>query len=261
MARAIRKGAMNKLVLAFGALFSASSIVSAAPTIDFTGLGWPSFNSTGTDNTSFAGIAISGFTYTAPSTYAQNSGFLWLRNNADDHGLGYCSDGTNCGAADTTGNGDYNEVSNEFKNEVIRLTRPTGKAWTDIEVSSLDTGGTNNNEMGTFYWSNSATPNLNNTTNLINFSHNGLGWNTTTEEGSIFSYLVAHGFDVNAQYVFFRGGGYDSAGTLTNGTNDDYLVWGVNVAAIPEPETYAMLLAGLGLLGFSAQRRNLKLAA
>ena len=39
-------------------------------------------------------------------------------------------------------------------------------------------------------------------------------------------------------------GGY--SGTIT--TNP--------VAAIPEPETYAMMLAGLGLLGFSARRRN-----
>jgi hypothetical protein len=33
-----------------------------------------------------------------------------------------------------------------------------------------------------------------------------------------------------------------------------------NVAAIPEPETYAMLLAGLGLLGFFARRRAQKAA-
>lgn len=33
------------------------------------------------------------------------------------------------------------------------------------------------------------------------------------------------------------------------------------VASIPEPETYAMLLAGLGLLGFAARRRKLKEAA
>jgi hypothetical protein len=32
-------------------------------------------------------------------------------------------------------------------------------------------------------------------------------------------------------------------------------------AAIPEPETYAMLLAGLGLLGFAARRRKQKEAA
>jgi type VI secretion system secreted protein VgrG len=31
---------------------------------------------------------------------------------------------------------------------------------------------------------------------------------------------------------------------------------GVPVAAVPEPETYAMLLAGLGLIGFTARRRK-----
>lgn len=35
----------------------------------------------------------------------------------------------------------------------------------------------------------------------------------------------------------------------------------LGVSPIPEPETYAMLLAGLGLLGFAARRRKLKLAA
>jgi hypothetical protein len=30
----------------------------------------------------------------------------------------------------------------------------------------------------------------------------------------------------------------------------------VNVAAVPEAETYAMMLAGLGLVGFAARRRK-----
>lgn len=30
----------------------------------------------------------------------------------------------------------------------------------------------------------------------------------------------------------------------------------INIAAVPEPETYAMLLAGLGLIGFTARRRK-----
>jgi len=32
----------------------------------------------------------------------------------------------------------------------------------------------------------------------------------------------------------------------------------LNVAAIPEPETYALLMAGLGLIGFVARRKNVK---
>lgn len=38
--------------------------------------------------------------------------------------------------------------------------------------------------------------------------------------------------------------------------------WGLNnitvegVSAVPEPETYAMLLAGLGMIGFMARRRK-----
>ena len=48
------------------------------------------------------------------------------------------------------------------------------------------------------------------------------------------------------------------AGTRT-GTYGSYAgnigIAPVNVSAIPEPETYAMMLAGLGLLGFSARRR------
>ena len=39
------------------------------------------------------------------------------------------------------------------------------------------------------------------------------------------------------------------------------LSFGALAAPIPEPETYAMLLAGLGLLGFAARRRKLKEAA
>lgn len=34
-----------------------------------------------------------------------------------------------------------------------------------------------------------------------------------------------------------------------------------NISAVPEPDTYAMLLAGLGMLGFAARRRNEKKAA
>jgi hypothetical protein len=34
--------------------------------------------------------------------------------------------------------------------------------------------------------------------------------------------------------------------------------WSATVTAVPEPETYAMLLAGLGLMGVVARRRQQK---
>jgi hypothetical protein len=40
----------------------------------------------------------------------------------------------------------------------------------------------------------------------------------------------------------------------TSATAQDYLV--ASVTAVPEPETYAMMLAGMGLLGFTARRRT-----
>ncbi|MGB2833881.1 MAG: FxDxF family PEP-CTERM protein [Methylotenera sp.] len=54
--------------------------------------------------------------------------------------------------------------------------------------------------------------------------------------------LGAGNYAINFKYAL------RSTGTYTGG---------INVAAVPEPETYAMLLAGLGLIGFTARRRKL----
>ena len=67
-------------------------------------------------------------------------------------------------------------------------------------------------------------------------------WSTFSYSGAAVPgnyWLNVAGYKINT-----ASGGY--AGTIT--TNP--------VAAVPEPETYAMMLAGLGLLGFSARRRN-----
>lgn len=42
----------------------------------------------------------------------------------------------------------------------------------------------------------------------------------------------------------------------TNGQWGGYYNGTISVTAVPEPETYAMLLAGLGVVGFAARRRN-----
>jgi hypothetical protein len=67
---------------------------------------------------------------------------------------------------------------------------------------------------------------------------------------------TAHMFDV------LRGAGSNLAGVPTVVDVDATKAWkldGANlsyVTAVPEPESYAMLLAGLGLMGFIARRRR-----
>lgn len=52
----------------------------------------------------------------------------------------------------------------------------------------------------------------------------------------------------NHSYELIIGGVKDKSGASYAGN--------FSVSAVPEPETYAMLLAGLGLIGFSARRRK-----
>jgi len=81
---------------------------------------------------------------------------------------------------------------------------------------------------------------------------------------------ISSSFAVGSQWQTFALTGYTGLVSLTfqDSQSGSFLVapgFGVDniqlVAAIPEPETYAMLLAGLGLLGFAARRRKLKEAA
>ena len=47
---------------------------------------------------------------------------------------------------------------------------------------------------------------------------------------------------------------------IANETSNTTSLYSMSMAPVPEPETYAMLLAGLGLVGFMARRRNMKQA-
>ncbi|NGZ85954.1 PEP-CTERM sorting domain-containing protein [Duganella sp. SAP-35] len=52
----------------------------------------------------------------------------------------------------------------------------------------------------------------------------------------------------STMYVGFTG--------ATGGADADQRITGFSVSAVPEPETYAMLMAGLGLVGFAVRRRK-----
>lgn len=62
------------------------------------------------------------------------------------------------------------------------------------------------------------------------------------------TYTMAFTTNAAANYqILFDNKGGDNFGALLDN---------VNVAAVPEPETYMMMLGGLGLIGFAARRRK-----
>lgn len=82
-----------------------------------------------------------------------------------------------------------------------------------------------------------------------------------------FSTVVLNRDDIMNQSISFSGGSFDSAifsyvdpsfnpYTGGGGVNTGLIEIVDNISLVPEPETYAMLLAGLGLLGFMARRRK-----
>lgn len=68
-------------------------------------------------------------------------------------------------------------------------------------------------------------------------------WASNGTPGSEFTGLYFDKFDANKAYVNIQHPG-DGVDRL------------IQITAVPEPETYAMFLAGLGLVGFAARRRN-----
>jgi hypothetical protein len=76
------------------------------------------------------------------------------------------------------------------------------------------------------------------------------------------SYVVLGTFDSGGAFSAYHGmaGEFDYVLGFNDGAiiDADYndLVVGISVSVVPEPETYALMLAGLGIMGFVARRRR-----
>jgi hypothetical protein len=95
------------------------------------------------------------------------------------------------------------------------------------------------------------------------FANNGGTWAAGTSIGLLGTNKTISVGPAAGTYAFILGYN-DSAGAANLGDWDDFVVGakftGVT-APIPEPETYAMMLAGLSLMGFVGRRRKRKVAA
>ncbi|MET3130923.1 hypothetical protein AAKU55_001181 [Oxalobacteraceae bacterium GrIS 1.11] len=80
--------------------------------------------------------------------------------------------------------------------------------------------------------------------------------NTLVESFSADAKAEISGGGIHANYFGFSGISFDKIVVSAGGQSNTYWMDNLQIAAVPEPETYAMLLAGLGLLGFMARRKS-----
>lgn len=84
--------------------------------------------------------------------------------------------------------------------------------------------------------------------NAGKFAVNGGPWDKNTSIG-----LIGTNMQIGSAVYDFVIGYDDSAGKKYLGDWDDFVI---GVSAVPEPETYAMLMIGLGLIGFSVRSQK-----
>ena len=89
------------------------------------------------------------------------------------------------------------------------------------------------------------------------FINDTLTANLSLGFGALTTFAVTSGFVAGLNYLDFAVHNLECGGCSNpTGLRVEDIAGTANVAAIPEPETYALMLAGLGLLGFAARRRT-----
>lgn len=230
---------LNKLLtsVAFAASFALAAPVSAAVVqVQYTGTVSSGYDQTGIFGS--AGSYLDGLAYTANYTFETTNGYF---------------------------NGDwyYNQV---YGGSAYGNLSPALSSSVTINGNTIAISG---NYFGHIYGHNSGS--------FSQVYHHaqeyvvtGSGYQQTYSENSIYNNSGTLPMSLTGPLSYALTGGdysFGSMGIFESPTGNGYTVYTyasftpdhVTIGApIPEPETYALLLAGLGLLGFAARRRKIK---
>lgn len=185
-----------------------------------------SFVVSGDDNTSQISLPFqfSFYGQTFSTAFVSTNGFLSF--NVNNQG---CCDGLMMGSSALTG-------------------ATIAAAWTDwIDTTTSKTVGNVGSREFILDWNGLEFPNqnpghfqaiLHEGTNAIEFQYG----QTSTSSHTISAGIQDPGFGLGVSTAF--------------GSNLNLTGQAVSISAVPEPETYALMLAGLGLVGFAARRKR-----
>jgi hypothetical protein len=134
------------------------------------------------------------------------------------------------------------------------------QSWVASAAINSWFSGAESHSGSVFVWSNGGTElSMSGSTFTLNDFWARSGWNNS-QEMTVTGYLagnqvVSSSFMLNDtyQHIVLNFSGVDSVHIVSGGNT---LIDDITVNAVPEPETYAMLLAGLGLMGLLSRKRR-----
>ncbi len=214
----------RKLLLAAVALCAATSANAAAPVIVANWTMDTTLVATGANAAGAVVSLVGGLTTVATDKAYNISHFPAVGTGNMSAGVGF--------AVSTAG----------FQNLVISWDDKRSATAANSEVLQYSLDGTNFTSFG----------GVMRTTNAASFNHHSVDLSSILGANSDahFAFRVVSAFDTATAYVG-TASTYGTAGTIRF---DNVTVMGVS--AVPEPESYAMLLAGLGLVGAMVRRRK-----
>ncbi|MBZ5647040.1 MAG: PEP-CTERM sorting domain-containing protein [Acidobacteriia bacterium] len=221
-----------------------------ATTISFTTV----VGNYGASTATIGGIGVAGFYFDTSGGGSWKAANLFGRNESTDRGVGVCdpveASQHLCGTG--SGNGDWNELSNELAKELIRLTLPAGYHWVSVQLSSLDGNGSTHSadwERGQLLSSSSGSPS-GPTSVICNFAANNAFSCSGVSVGgtSVEPILGVPVGSANSPYLFFKPWDWT---TGHHNTNNDFLVLAATIEKnnqVPEPATMLLLVSGIPAL-------------